>query len=77
VGGSTYGFDVWPGHPNEKEVLELLGSFRARLGELRSRVEDHNQQTGVPAEFREVVCYVGQCVIEREKEANEDLNEDE
>jgi hypothetical protein len=77
VGGSTYGFDVWPGHPYEREVLELLGSFRERLGKLRSRVEEHNQRSGVPTEFREVVSYVGQCVFEREREVDEDRNEDE
>jgi hypothetical protein len=74
VGGSTYGFDVWPGHPFEQEVLGLLRSFRERAGELRARVEAHNQRTGVPGSFREVVSYVGQCMFERERE-DEDVAE--
>jgi len=79
VGGSTYGFDIWPGHPHEQEVVGLLRSFRERLGELRTRVESHNRESGVPAEFREVVSYVGQCVFERGRDANESEieNEDE
>ena len=76
VGGSTYGFDVWPGHPLGREVMNVLRSSRERLGELRARVEAHNQQFGVPAEFREVVSYVGQCVLERESELNEDRDDD-
>jgi hypothetical protein len=77
VGGSTYGFDIWPGHPFEAEVLELLRSFRERAGELRSRVEGHNRRSGVPASFREVVSYVGQCVFEREREKDEQSHEEE
>jgi hypothetical protein len=77
VGGSTYGFDIWPGHPYEAEVMQLLQAFRARAGELRSRVEAHNQESVVPAEFREVVSYVGQCVFERERDSSENQHEDE
>jgi len=77
IGGSTYGFDIWPGHPNEQEVMNLLRSFRERSGELRSRVEAHNRQAGLPAEFLEVVSYVGQCVLERERDASEERHEDE
>ena len=40
-------------------------------------METFNRQAGLPPEFLEVVSYVGQCVIERETEANEDANEDE
>src|SRR6185503_16249821 len=28
MGGSTYVFDVWSGHPHEAEVLGLLGALR-------------------------------------------------
>lgn len=76
VGGSTYGFDIWPGHPCEQEVMSLLRSFRERCGELRARVEAHNRQAGLPAEFLEVVSYVGQCVLERQGEPS-DEHEDE
>jgi hypothetical protein len=75
VGGSTYGFDVWPGHPLEAEVLGLLQNLRARCGELRARVEEHNRNAGVPNNFREVVTYLGQCAFERER--GEDQNEED
>jgi DNA-binding MarR family transcriptional regulator len=77
VGGSTYGFDIWPGHPHEQEVLALLRAFRERSGELRARVEAHNRQAGLPAEFLEVVSYVGQCVFERERDTSKDANGNE
>jgi hypothetical protein len=35
VGGSTFGFDVWPGHPEYDNVIGLLRSLRARTGPLR------------------------------------------
>lgn len=69
VGGSTYGFDVWPGHPHEEEVLSLLASQRARLSELRLKVDQWNAEHPPPAEgSRRVVVYVGQTVIEDEEE---------
>jgi protein-L-isoaspartate O-methyltransferase len=77
VGGSTYGFDVWPGHPHEQQVMDLLRDFRHRAGELRARVEEHNRRSGLPAEFREVVSYVGQCVFERERDVGEAQDENE
>src|SRR5262249_25499881 len=42
IGGSTYSFDVWPGHPMELEVLGLLGDLRERTSELRGRVRNYN-----------------------------------
>jgi hypothetical protein len=71
VGGSTYGFDVWPGHPLEAEVLGLREALRQRCGELRTRVEAHNQAHGVPAAWSEVVTYLGQCVFERGQDERE------
>jgi hypothetical protein len=77
VGGSTYGFDVWPGHPCEQEVMDLLRTSRRQLGELRSRVDAYNRRVGLPPEFSEVVSYVGQCVFEREGDASADQYEHE
>jgi hypothetical protein len=76
IGGSTYGFDIWPGHPHEAEVLGLLRSFRERAGELRARVEAHNRQLGLPREFSQVVSYVGQAVLPRESEPLDGSDED-
>jgi len=66
VGGSTYTFDVWPGHPHYDEVKGVLAAQRARLGELRTKVEAFNRATQRTESFEEVVAYVGQCVRARE-----------
>jgi hypothetical protein len=65
VGGSTYSFDVWPGHPLEQSVRAQLRELRDRLGALRQQVDAHNRAHGVPLEHQQVVTYVGQCVLER------------
>jgi hypothetical protein len=65
VGGSTFTFDVWSGHPLERDVKAQLGELRTRLGELRRRVDEHNREQGLPAEYQQVVTYVGQCWVDR------------
>jgi len=75
VGGSTYSFDVFPGHPLEREVRAELGALRERLGALRERVEAHNRAEGLPAEYRQVITYLGQCVIEREQGTDDGDND--
>lgn len=68
IGGSTYSFDVWPGHPLETEVKAQLREGRERLSALRQRVQNYND-SHLPAKQRlQVVTYVGQCVLERELE---------
>jgi len=69
VGGSTYGLDVWPGHPLEDEVYGLLNHTRDLASALRQRVEAHNK-AHPPAEdsARRVIFYVGQTVLEDEHE---------
>lgn len=66
VGGSTYTFDIWDGHPLAQEVLVVLREMRERLGELRHRVEAHNADSGVPPSFVQVVIYGGQCLISQD-----------
>ena len=66
VGGSTYTFDIWPGHPLEAEVMAQLAKARKSQGELRRRVEAHNAEVGLPPSYQQVTSYVGQCVLERE-----------
>lgn len=65
VGGSTYSFDVWPGHPLEQAAKAQLGEIRERLGALRRQVDEHNRMHGLSREYQQVVTYVGQCLIER------------
>lgn len=58
VGGSTYVFEVGPGHPDEAEVRALLADTRRRLDALRARVLAHNRER--PASGGRVVFYFGQ-----------------
>lgn len=75
VGGSTYSFDVWPGHPLEREVKAQLAEIRERCGALRQRVDAYNAEHGRKNEYQQVITYVGQCVLERDREegASEDV----
>jgi predicted transcriptional regulator len=67
VGGSTYGFTVWPGHPHHDEVLGILSRLRSELSRLRQKVHDYNTNVSGPAEERiGVIAYVGQTLIETE-----------
>jgi hypothetical protein len=66
TGGSTYTFDVWPGHPEYEEVVGVLDGYRRALGELRERVERHNAQHPMPSRFLQVVSYAGQCALFQE-----------
>jgi hypothetical protein len=65
VGGSTYSFDVWDGHPLAGEVERALARFRADHTALRERVDAWNRQHGRPPRYRQVVLYGGQSVLER------------
>ncbi|HEU4582885.1 MAG TPA: hypothetical protein VFS67_31720 [Polyangiaceae bacterium] len=71
IGGSTYSFDLWPGHPLESEIKGQLAALRARLGELRQRLDAHNKSAGLPARHQQVVTYIGQCILEREPDSDE------
>lgn len=65
VGGSTYHFDIWEGHPLESEVLGLLRNLRRQAASLRAEVERHNAQAPSPAgPARRVTTYVGQTTID-------------
>jgi hypothetical protein len=49
----TVSYDLWPGHPREQEVRELLASMRNRLTTLWHEIEDYNR-----AERKEVTYKV-------------------
>jgi hypothetical protein len=72
VGGSTYSYDVWPGHPLEQAVKAQLGEIRKSAGELRQQVDAYNQAHGLRREYQQVITYVGQCLIDRELGVNGD-----
>jgi hypothetical protein len=68
VGGSTYGFTVWAGHPHYDEVVGILARLRGDLSRLRTKVHDYNTSHGGPPEERiGVIAYLGQTVIEGER----------
>jgi predicted transcriptional regulator len=62
VGGSTYTFDVWPGHPHREEVLSFLQRAREQGVALREKVERYNQSDPGPGPGERVIAYVGQTV---------------
>jgi hypothetical protein len=68
IGGSTYTFVTWPGHPLEGEVLGGLAKFRERADDLRARVDAYNAQHGIPDRHRKVTSYGGQCLVEEDSD---------
>jgi hypothetical protein len=70
VGGSTYHFVVWRGHPMEDEVLGELRRFRERQSALRDRVDRYNEDNGLPRERFQVTAYFGQTVVGEDDEAS-------
>ena len=70
VGGSTYTYAVWPGHPLEDEVKGTLRRFRTACSELRKRVDDINAREGVPVNYEQVVVYGGQSATQEQLEGD-------
>ncbi len=62
VGGSTYSFEVWSGHPFHAEALGQLKRFRERTGELRRRIREYNNTHQRPGTVTRVTVYGGQHV---------------
>jgi hypothetical protein len=69
VGGSTYTFVVWDGHPMDDEAQRGLARYREQADELRARIDAYNAEHGIPARHRKVVAYSGQCLVEEEPES--------
>jgi len=72
VGGSTYTLDVFQGHPLYDEVVGTLARLRQIVGDLRQRAETHNAESPLPADYEQVVVYLGQCILEQNNEDHED-----
>lgn len=73
LGGSTYSFDVWHGHPLEERVLSLLATYRRELGALWQEIAAHAAQA--PANPTRVTFYVGQLVTaDDEADASDEGN---
>lgn len=77
VGGSTYSFNIWPGHPLEDEVRSALADFRHKYTALRQRVHEHNRSCRLPDKYDCVTVYAGQSVISQEATEQEQGNDDE
>ncbi len=63
TGGSTWSFDIWPGHPHEAEVYDLLSRLRAEVAPVRAAVAAHNAEHGEPPDATRVTLYLGQGVV--------------
>ncbi len=74
IGGSTWSFDVWPGHPLEQRAKDSLGRIRNELSALRAEIDQHNAAHAAPIEGRQrVIAYAGQNVVAVDA-ANDELN---
>jgi hypothetical protein len=74
VGGSTYSFAIWPGHPCEDEVKTTLKRFRAAQTALRAKVDAHNAEHGIPEKHQILVTYAGQHVSDIDRAESEELS---
>jgi hypothetical protein len=71
IGGSTYAYFVWPGHPMENEVYGFLARLREQAVALRQRLDEFNRtQEKSREEMTRVTTYVGQSVSEPEREVD-------
>jgi predicted transcriptional regulator len=70
IGGSTFVFDVWEGHPMQAEILGYLKVMREHGMQLRKTLERHAAGSPMPAGAAplRVTAYVGQSVAEAEGE---------
>ena len=71
VGGSTYTFDVWPGHPQEAQVRALLRETRVHVSQLWDAVTQHNKRVAPPESAQRITFYCGQSAtsIDRPEQA--------
>lgn len=74
VGGSTYGFEVWPEHPLHDRVVGFLQATRREARALRAEVDRINESSLRPERgVRRVIAYVGQTVIEADEFSGKEL----
>jgi hypothetical protein len=62
LGGTTLTFDLWPGHPNEREVRQLLAQFRAAALPLWEEV-NQSSKNDLRSGAYQVHFYFGQYVV--------------
>ena len=65
VGGTTITYDLWPGHPREREVRQLLADTRKKVIPLWDEITDYNQDRTSDITYQ-VTFYCGQYLVEEE-----------
>lgn len=63
VGGSTYGVEIWDGHPHRADVLGFLKQTRERAVAIRELVASYNAEHPAGEHPVKVISYVGQTVV--------------
>ncbi|HVW30209.1 MAG TPA: hypothetical protein VHC69_32845 [Polyangiaceae bacterium] len=71
IGGSTYSFEIWEGHPFFDEVMGHLRRFREAQSGLRERVRAYNATCAKPAVRQGVTVYAGQTTWDVTEEGDE------
>lgn len=67
VGGSTYSFDVWDGHPLKERVTGLLAKQRSELSALWNEVARHNEAHPRHGTLLRVTHYFGQLATDTDE----------
>jgi len=65
VGGTTITYDLWPGHPREREVRQLLADMRKRVIPLWDEITEYNENRASEITYQ-VTFYCGQYLMEEE-----------
>ena len=64
VGGTTLSFDIWPGHPREREARSLLATVRAVVIPLWDEINRHERPKNLTGDYQ-VHFYCGQYLTVR------------
>ncbi len=63
IGGSTFSFNVGPGHPYQERVHQLLGHMRTDVATLWDEVATYNKDHNMPAlQPEKITFYLGQTI---------------
>ena len=68
VGGTTITYDLWPGHPREREVRQLLAEARQKVIPLWDEITEFNESRASEITYQ-VTFYCGQYLVEEEEGA--------
>jgi len=66
VGGTTITYDLWPGHPREREVRQLLADARQKIIPLWDEITAYNQNRASEITYQ-LTFYCGQYSVEDEE----------